>query len=683
MKEFDFEKTPIVEIANEILLDGVKRGASDIHFDPYKDGLAIRMRVDGVLYDYSSVPPEYKRNMISRIKMIASMNIMETRLPQDGAIKSKIGDKTLDLRVSSLPTHNGEKVVLRILDYSKSLQGLETLGFSEHNLKKIIEMIEIPNGIVLVTGATGSGKSTTVYSILQKLNTREVNIITVEDPVEMEVEGLNQVQAQHEIGLDFATVLRSILRQDPDIIMIGEIRDGETARIAVRASITGHKVLSTIHTNNALNTIERLTDMEVERYLIGTSLNGIISQKLARKLCPHCRIARETNDYEKSLFRTVLHKNVDKVYDVNPDGCEHCFKGYRDRIAIAEVLVITDAIRSAITTAQPKEVMRKLVYYDGHTHTLLEDGLEKIELGETNFEEIFKLVDLENDLAVAKSFYDEIEEALKKNPNATKDTIETNMTAKLKEEESDEDKYKKQNNNIIEIDDGQPEAKTEEVTEEVQPKEETKTKPKAITEDTLLTEDNVDALESFETTALDTEKQEETTVEETTEPQPEVIESLDKQETPEALESLDEDKNDTVETLDVEPEKIETVETLDTKPEIIETLNEDKDNTVEALDLDKPEEIETLDETPEVLETLDETKPQTVEEVDLDDNKDDKLEVLDEKPLESLDTEPALTNPLKDGDFGIETLDDVKPFDGPLNYDQMVSIPFVDETVDL
>ena len=441
MKEFDFEKTPIVDIANEILLDGVKRNASDIHFDPYRDHLAIRMRVDGVLYDYAIVPQEYKRNMISRIKMIASMNIMETRLPQDGAIKSKIGGKTLDLRVSSLPTFNGEKVVLRILDYSKSLQGLETLGFSEVNLQKIIEMTEIPNGIMLVTGATGSGKSTTVYSILQKLNTREVNIITVEDPVEMEVVGLNQVQAQQEIGLDFATVLRSILRQDPDIIMIGEIRDTETARIAVRASITGHKVLSTIHTNNALNTIERLTDMDVERYLIGTSLNGIISQKLARKLCPHCRIARETNDYEKSLFQKVLHKKVDKVYDVNPEGCKHCFRGYKDRIAIAEVLVITDAIRTAITTAQPKDVMRKLVYYDGRTHTLLEDGLEKINLGETNFDEIFKLVDIENDLAVAEAFYDEIEQRLKEEREKKK-KLETEEISNIKENK---------NNNIIEI----------------------------------------------------------------------------------------------------------------------------------------------------------------------------------------------------------------------------------------
>ena len=410
MKVFEFDKIPIVEIVNEILLDGVKKGASDIHFDPSKESITIRMRVDGVLHDYAVVPLAFKRNIVSRVKMIASMNIMETRLPQDGAIKSKIGDKMLDLRVSSLPTNCGEKIVMRILDYSKSLQGLETLGFSEENLNKIFKMVAVPNGIVLVTGATGSGKSTTVYSILQRLNTREVNIITVEDPVEMDVEGLNQVQAQQEIGLDFASVLRSILRQDPDIIMIGEIRDTETAQIAVRASITGHKVLSTIHTNSALNTIERLIDMGVERYLIGTSLSGIISQKLARKLCPNCKVERETTDYEKHLIHEVLHLDVDKVFDANPDGCDKCTRGYKNRVAIAEVLFIDDVVRTGITNDNSKEEMRRLVYGGGKTYTLLQDGLDKIVKGETSFDEILKLADLENDLAIAQEL-DELGES--------------------------------------------------------------------------------------------------------------------------------------------------------------------------------------------------------------------------------------------------------------------------------
>ena len=391
---FDFEKMPIVEVVNEILYDAAKRGASDIHFDPYTNLMKIRIRIDGALRNYAEIPNTVKKNLITRIKIISGMNITETRLPQDGSIKTKLKDLDLDLRVSVIPTSNGEKIVIRILDYSMSLSGLESLGFSNTNYKKVLTMLSEPNGIILVTGATGSGKSTTVYSMLQRLNNVETNIITVEDPIEMDIEGINQIQTNSEIGLDFATALRAILRQDPNVIMIGEIRDTETAKIAVRASITGHIVLSTIHTNNSLNTIERLLDMDVERYLLASALTGIISQKLARKLCPHCRVLRKTNEYEKELFKKILKKEVNEIYAA--EGCEHCGNGYTGRIAVHEVLMINQAIRDAISEGIRKEDLRKLVYTSDVT-TLLQDGLEKVIQGYTTFEELLKLIELEDD----------------------------------------------------------------------------------------------------------------------------------------------------------------------------------------------------------------------------------------------------------------------------------------------
>ncbi len=396
MVTFDYNNVPITDIVNSIILDAINKGASDIHFDPFDDGIKIRIRIDGQLNDYSIVPLFVKKNMITRVKIISGMNITESRTPQDGAIRTELANKTIDLRVSCLPTNMGEKIVIRIMDYSMSASGVEALDFNEKNLEKVNKMLSLPNGIILVTGATGSGKSTTVYSMLQKLNVEGTNLVTVEDPIEMNIGGINQVQAVSEIGLTFASVLRSILRQDPDVIMIGEIRDDETARIAVRASITGHLVLSTIHTNNSLNTIERLTDMSVERYLLGTALAGIVSQKLARRLCPKCRHLRPTNDYEKEIFQKVLKKTIDNIYE--PVGCPSCSRGYRGRIAIQEVLLLNQTIQDAITKGVPKNILRNLVYSENGTETMLQDGLEKVVDGKTSFEEIIKLIDLEDDL---------------------------------------------------------------------------------------------------------------------------------------------------------------------------------------------------------------------------------------------------------------------------------------------
>ena len=469
--EYDFVNMPIVDVVNRIIIYASQHKASDIHFDPREDCLMIRMRMDGHLKDHAKVPKMYEKNLATRVKLISKMNITETRVPQDGAIKGVVDGRELDMRVSALPTNEGEKIVVRLLDYSQSLNGLETLGFAPNNLKKIQRMLDIPNGIILVTGATGSGKSTTTYSMLSELNKEDVNIITVEDPVEMNIEGINQVYVNSEIGLTFASALRSILRQDPDIILIGEIRDSETAQIAVRAAITGHLVLSTIHTNSALNTIERLLDMDVERYLLSTALNGIISQKLARTLCPDCKRLRPTTNYEKQIFQKILGKDVEEVYE--PVGCDKCNRGFRGRIALHEVLFLTDRIRELINDEEvDKEELRKAVY-TGDTTTLLQDALEKVVEGYTTFKEVYKVVDIDFDLerSIRKEVQKEEKEKAKKeqlevidlydNKNTNIKLTNKEMTKiKNKAKEEAESKYNKKqrvkDNDLIDIFEGTP-----------------------------------------------------------------------------------------------------------------------------------------------------------------------------------------------------------------------------------
>lgn len=432
MVAFDFERTPITQIADYIIITASKNNTSDIHFDPREDGMMVRFRIDGDLQDYTYIPKTFERNLTTRLKILANMNITESRLPQDGAIKGDFGGKYLDMRVSCLPLNEGEKIVIRILDYTRSLQGIDSLGFNPENLVKLKRMMGVPNGIILVTGATGSGKSTTVYSILQGLNKPEINIITVEDPIEMNIQGMNQVQVNAEIGMTFAAALRSILRQDPNVILIGEIRDSETAQIAVRASITGHLVLSTIHTNNSLSTIERLLDMDVERYLLSTALTGIISQRLAKQLCVKCRFERETTKYEKKVFKKFMNKDIEKIYDANPNGCKACRKGYKGRIAIQEVLELDEEIRNALNnTKLSKEELSDMVYTN-KTITMLQDALGKCIAGLTSFEEVYRVIEIETDPedgseneSLTKSMGEDVE-------------VENNTTTDKKDEESKE-----------------------------------------------------------------------------------------------------------------------------------------------------------------------------------------------------------------------------------------------------
>lgn len=488
LKVFNFETTPIVDIINDILVDSVKKGASDIHFDSHEEFMRARVRIDGQLINYTDIPQQYVRNLITRIKIISGMNITESRLPQDGAIKAKIKDVDLDLRVSSIPTSNGEKIVLRILDYKMSLSGIETLGFTEDNYKKVIDMISSPNGIILITGATGTGKSTTVYSMLQRLNKEESNIITIEDPIEMDIDGINQIQTNSEIGLTFATALRSILRQDPNVIMVGEIRDSETAKIAIRAAITGHLVLSTIHTNDALSTIERLMDMDVEKYLLGSALEGIIAQRLARRLCEKCRKKRPTTDFEKQLLKDILDQDIDEVYEAN--GCEECHGGYKGRIAIQEVLEIDQDIRDALSLNAKKDRLKELIYDRPDVKTLLEDGLNKALQGITSLEEIIKLIEVDDYIKEKKHHNERMEMEQNNINNTVTDTEETKVVEPIQTEPivmesiSTETNNDTQENSVEQTNNSTPEPKiTEEPSNDIlnfdipSPTEQTKPEP--------------------------------------------------------------------------------------------------------------------------------------------------------------------------------------------------------------
>lgn len=383
------DETPIVQLVNQILAAAVYQRASDIHIDPLDNKIIVRYRIDGVLDTVRELPIKIQTQLISRIKVMSGMDITEARIPQDGRIQTIINGKHVDLRISTLPTVRGEKTVMRILDLSGSENHIKDLQLSEDDEKKIRGMISLPNGIILVSGPTGSGKTTTLYACLNELNTPGVNIITVEDPVEIKVEGINQVQTQAEVNMTFASALRAILRQDPNVVMVGEIRDVETANIAVRASLTGHLVLSTIHTNDAVRTVTRLLDMGVEPFQISSSLAGVIAQRLVRRLCDECKYEDTITSQEKIVFEKYGFKNVTKIY--RKKGCASCNnKGYRGRAGVFEILVLDDELRRLINQNADVLDLQEAARRSGMM-TLMQSGLSKIILGVTTFEEVMRV----------------------------------------------------------------------------------------------------------------------------------------------------------------------------------------------------------------------------------------------------------------------------------------------------
>jgi type IV pilus assembly protein PilB len=383
------DAAPIVRFVNLVLFQAVQDRASDIHFEPFEDEFRIRYRVDGALYEMSPPPKHLALPVVSRIKVMASLNISERRLPQDGRIKFSMGTRQIDLRVSTLPTQFGESVVLRVLDRSSVNLEIESLGFPKYVYDYVNEAILRPNGIFVVTGPTGCGKTTTLYSCLRRVNTIDSKLLTAEDPVEYDIEGIMQVAVSEAAGLTFSKALRSFLRQDPDIIMVGEMRDIETAQISIQASLTGHLVLSTLHTNDAPGAVTRLVDMGVEPFLISSTLMGVLGQRLVRTICKDCRTPFEPTENQLALLNLSPHDLGDKVFYYGR-GCSACNDtGYRGRKGIFELLTVSDAIRMLINERAPTVVLRQKAVELGMV-TLREDGLRGIFEGDTTIEEVVK-----------------------------------------------------------------------------------------------------------------------------------------------------------------------------------------------------------------------------------------------------------------------------------------------------
>ena len=384
-------EAPVIRLVNLMIARAVESRASDIHIEPFENRLKVRYRVDGVLREVESPPSRLSAAVISRIKIMAKLNIAERRLPQDGRIQLRAQGKEIDLRVSTLPTLWGESVVMRILDKASVVLDFEVLGFGPRTLKRFREVLELPNGILLVTGPTGSGKTTTLYTALQTLNTPERKILTVEDPVEYQLEGINQIQVKPQINLNFTNALRAIVRQDPDVIMIGEMRDLETASIAVQSALTGHLVLSTLHTNDAAGSITRLLDMGVEDYLLTSTISGILAQRLVRLLCTQCRQPHPALPELVEEMRLQRFSKAREIILYKPVGCEQCGgTGYRGRAAIMEFLVMSDPLRRMVLKHADATELQAEAQKEG-MDTMYEDGLRKAVAGLTTIEEVLRV----------------------------------------------------------------------------------------------------------------------------------------------------------------------------------------------------------------------------------------------------------------------------------------------------
>ncbi len=456
LKEYDFEKEPTVSVVKKILTDSIRMKATDIHFDPRPNDLLIKFRINGNLVEYTTAPDNVKTNIITRIKILSSMNITESLLPQVGTINFELEGRTTNMRVSSLPVINGEKLVVHISNYAKNIKSISKIGITPDDVEKIKKLLKEPQGIILITGTTSSGKTTTMYSILKEINSKALNIISIEDPIKMEIEGINQVQIAPDKGLTYKSILKNVLLQDPNVICINELIDDETTRTAVRASVSGRLVISTLHTKNAYSTIETLLNMDVENYLLGSNLLGVISQRLVKKLCPNCREKQKATTYEKTIIKRILDIDIEELYV--PKGCEECQNGYIDQIPVVEVVTIDDELRNAISNNKPHHLIRKIIYENNNS--ILKDTFKKVINGDTTFNEAIRITDIKTDFTEEEK---DIKEYIL--GNGQKSLEEIQEIQEIQENKETENNQNKDSQNQKQ----QEETQEEQVTEESSP----------------------------------------------------------------------------------------------------------------------------------------------------------------------------------------------------------------------
>lgn len=600
LREFDYEKEPVVSIVKKILTDALNMKASDIHFDPTSTSLSIKFRINGTLQEYTIAPDTVKSNITTRIKILSNMNITDSMHPQTGTINFEVEGKHHDLRVSSLPVCDGEKLVLSIHNYENNIKSLSKMGLTPVDTEKIKKLVKSNQGLVLITGTTSSGKTTTMYAMLKEIQSKSLNIISIEDPVKLKIDGINQVEIAPDKGITYKSALKHVMLQDPNIICIDDLINDEIAREAIRASITGRLVISSIYTKNAYTTIDNLLNMDIENYLLGANLNGIISQRLVKQLCPKCKEKRYTTEYEKTIIKKLLNKDVQELY--YPKGCEECHNGYVGQIPIVEVVEISDEIRSAITNKKDRKTIRELLYKDNTP--IIINGFNKVLEGTTSFNEIIRITDVKIDL-------DESQNDIKEYILGNTTTIETTNEIKVEEPTKVEDI---------------PNSEVQVVEQKEEPTPVVEEQPKEIKEEVVEVQEPtpvvVKETEPVVEQVVETKQEEPTKVEET----PIVVE----------------------ETTPPTPQKQMPTEGRRLIEEVNELFSDDVEEfniLAEILNDDTPEEIPTNEEqtseiqtevkqpTPAPVET-EEPKEETVEETPVTEEVKEETSVAETQPVE-------------------------------------------------